>query len=275
MEAGPEATTQLKSASNALYLTRGYLDPIIGQGGEYSAVTDGWALGITLLVALTGRSPLSIIDKCEEAFELEFADIGAEKLADGAAGWPSHVAVAIKDLVRSAGQKCLCHQSRLKRVALVDVLAILTKLTAGEREGDVDSSASSSSASAAVATPRAYEPTPLSVQVRETRKGADPQKGIKDNMLLAFNNLMPRLDAVVYVATAAAAPESFEERINFWHRECGMRADLKDTLHTLRKWANAARHHDDERWQRDGPRNEAEASKMVSAARAAIEVLER
>ena len=92
-------------------------------------------------------------------------------------------------------------------------------------------------------------------------------------MLLAFNNLMPRLDAV-YAARAAAVPEGFEERINFWHRECSMRADLKDTLHTLRKWANTARHHDDERWRRDGPRNEAEASKMVSAARAAIEALE-
>ena len=274
MEAGPEATTQLKSASNALYLTRGYLDPIIGQGGEYSAVTDGWALGITLLVALTGRSPLSVIDKCEEAFDLEFADIEAEKLADGAAGWPSHVAMAIKDLVRSAGRKCLCHPSRLKRVALVDALAILTKLTAGEREDGVCSSASSSSGSATLTTARAYDPTPLSLQVRETRKGADARKGIKDNMLLAFNNLMPRLDAV-YVARVAVAPDGFEERINFWHRECGMRADLKDNLHALRKWANAARHHDDERWRRDGPRNEAEASKMVSAVQAAIEALER
>jgi len=35
--------------------------------GEYSAATDGWALGITLLVTLTGRSPLNIIDRCEAA----------------------------------------------------------------------------------------------------------------------------------------------------------------------------------------------------------------
>ena len=65
MEAGPEVAKK-KSASNALYLTRGYLDPSIVEGGEYSAWSDGWALGITLLVALTGRSPLSIINKCEE-----------------------------------------------------------------------------------------------------------------------------------------------------------------------------------------------------------------
>ena len=43
-----------------LYLTHGYLDPSIGLGGDYSATTDGFALGITMLVVLTGRSPLNI-----------------------------------------------------------------------------------------------------------------------------------------------------------------------------------------------------------------------
>ena len=112
------------------------------------------------------------------------------------------------------------------------------------------------------------------MQVRETRKGGDLQKGIKDNMLLAFSNLMPRLDAV-YASRSADAPEGFEERISFWHREFGMSTDLKDRLHSLRIWANAARHHDDERWRRDGPRTEAEASQLVVSAREAIEALER
>ena len=93
-------------------------------------------------------------------------------------------------------------------------------------------------------------------------------------MLLAFTNLLLRLDAV-YAASAADAPEGFEERINFWHRECGMRTSLRDQLHTQRIWANAARHHDDERWRRDGPANEAEALRLVSATRAALEALER
>jgi len=119
-----------------------------------------------------------------------------------------------------------------------------------------------------------YTPTPLSMQVRETRKGGDEQKGIKDNMLLAFNNLMPRLDDL-YIGRAAEAPEGFEERIDFWHRECGMGTDLKDRLHSLRIWANAARHHDDDRWRRHGPRNETEASRLVLAVRMAIEGLER
>tara|TARA_B110000046_G_scaffold156591_1_gene167468 strand:- start:252 stop:2024 length:1773 start_codon:yes stop_codon:yes gene_type:complete len=280
MDVGPEASKQ-KSASNALYLTRGYLDPSVIEGGEYSAITDGWALGITLLVALSGRSPLSIFDKCEEAFDDDFADIEAKQLAEPAANWPPDVATAIKELVRSASRKCLCHQSKRKKLALADALDTLSKLV-GEGEGgsvlggvleeaapSTDRSSSSNATAAA-----GYSPTPLSIQVRETRKAGDAQKGIKDNMLLAFNNLLPRLDAV-YTASAPDAPEGFEERINFWHRECGMRTSLRDQLHTLRIWANAARHHDDERWRRDGPANEAEASRLISGARTALEALER
>ena len=118
-----------------------------------------------------------------------------------------------------------------------------------------------------------YELTPLSMQVRETRKGGGAQKGIQDNMLLAFSNLMPRVDAI-YAASAAVAPESFEERINFWHRECGMRSEVRGRLHRLRVWANAARHHDAERWMRDGPRSEAEASQLVAAVQTAIKALD-
>ena len=125
----------------------------------------------------------------------------------------------------------------------------------------------------APATLQTTAATPLSQQVRGMRTGGDAQKRIQDNMLLAFTTLMPRLDAV-YAASAAVAPESFEERINFWHRECGMPTELKDQLHVLRIWANAARHHDAARWRSDGPRSEAEASQLVAAVQTAIEALE-
>ena len=50
---------------------------------------------------------------------------------------------------------------------------------------------------------------------------------------------------------------------------------IRDQLHLLRIWANAARHHDDERWRQDGPRSETEALRLVSDGKAAIEALER
>uniref|UniRef100_A0A7S0IX24 Protein kinase domain-containing protein n=1 Tax=Calcidiscus leptoporus TaxID=127549 RepID=A0A7S0IX24_9EUKA len=274
MDFGSKASKQ-KSASNALYLTKGYLDPSISEGGSYSATTDGWAAGITMLVVLTGRSPLSIINKCEEAFDVDFDEIEAAGLADGAAGWPPRVATAIKNLVRCApSRKSLCHPSGRKRLALTDALATLTSLT-GEGGGACSGALGALEGAAPSAVPAAgYTPTPLSMQVRATRKGGEGQKSIKDNMLLAFRNLMPRL-ATVYAARSAEAPEGFEERINFWHRECGMRSELKAQLHSLRIWANAARHHDAERWRRDGPRDETEASQLVLAVRTAIEALER
>jgi interleukin-1 receptor-associated kinase 1 len=272
MDAGPEAS-KMKSVSNALYLTRGYLDPSVVEGGVYSAMTDGWALGITLLVALTGRSPLSIITKCEEDFDEDFADIVAAQLADATAGWPPHAVAAFKDLVRSAASG-LCHGSVRKRLTVAAALATLTSLAkedgrSGTGCGALDGSVLSSSERTA-STAAGYVPTPLSMQVREMRKGSDAHKGIKDNMLLAFGSVMSRLD-IIY---AGKAPEGFEERINYWHRECGMRTDLKVRLHSLRIWANAARHFDDDRWRRDGPRGEAEASQLVSAVKTALEALE-
>jgi interleukin-1 receptor-associated kinase 1 len=273
VDADPEAS-KMKSASNALYLTRGYLDPGIVQGREYSAATDGWALGITLLVAFTGRSPLSIIDKCEEAFELDFPEIDAVKLADAGAGWPPHVARAIKDVVQSAASG-LCHPRDRKRLTVAAALATISSLDGEDESGGSGciTAATLSSSQPTSTTAAGYVPTPLSMQVREMRKGSDAHKGIKDNMLLAFSSVMSRLDAI-YAARAAKAPEGFEERINYWHRECGMRTDLKDRLHSLRIWRNAASHLDDDRWRRDGPRCEAEASQLVSAVKTAIEALE-
>jgi interleukin-1 receptor-associated kinase 1 len=273
VDADPEAS-KMKSASNALYLTRGYLDPGIVQGREYSSATDGWALGITLLVAFTGRSPLSIIDKCEESFELDFPDIDAVKLADAGAGWPPHVAGAIKDVVQSAASG-LCHPRDRKRLTVAAALATLSSLDGEDGSGGSGhiTAATLGSSQPTSTTAAGYVPTPLSMQVREMRKGSDAHKGIKDNMLLAFSSVMSRLDAI-YVARAAKAPEGFEERINYWHRECGMRTDLKDRLHSLRIWRNAASHLDDDRWRRDGPRGEAEASQLVSAVKTAIEALE-
>ena len=61
----PEASHK----SSTICLTKGYLDPSVTQGGSYSVATDGYAVGVTLLVCLTRRSPLQIFSRCEEDFE--------------------------------------------------------------------------------------------------------------------------------------------------------------------------------------------------------------
>ncbi|EOD25375.1 hypothetical protein EMIHUDRAFT_73903, partial [Emiliania huxleyi CCMP1516] len=54
----PDASVRLRST--ALYMSTGYLCPSISKGGEYSSKTDGYAIGITLLVCLTNRSEVQL-----------------------------------------------------------------------------------------------------------------------------------------------------------------------------------------------------------------------
>lgn len=235
------------------------------------AQTEAYAVGVTLLVVLTGRDPVDIKEVCCEACEdidenIRFEDIPAERLAQADAGWPAEVAGKIKQCCSQ-----LTTERRAKRLALATLLQSLRALI--EAGGSVQTATTDSVGALAPATLQTAASTPLSLQVRGMRAGGDAQKRIQDNMLLAFSNVMPRLDAV-YTASAAVAPESFQDRINFWHRECGMPTELKDRLHVLRVWANAARHHDAARWRCEGPRGEAEASQLVAAVQAAIEALE-
>ena len=236
------------------------------------AQTEAYAVGVTLLVVLTGRDPVDIAEACCEACEdidenIRFEDIPAERLAQAGAGWPAEVAGEIQ---RHFMQLTLSPR-RTKRLALATLLQSLRALL--EAGGSVQTATADSVGDLAPATLRTAASTPLSLQVRGMRTGGDAQKRIQDNMLLAFSNVVPRLDAV-YTASAAVAPESFQDRINFWHRECGMPTELKDRLHVLRVWANAARHHDAARWRCEGPRSEAEASQLVAAVQTAIEALE-
>ena len=223
------------------------------------------------MVVLTGHDPVDIEEACCEACEdidenIRFEDIPAERLAQADAGWPAEVAGKIKQLYLQ-----LTTERRAKRLALATLLQSLRALI--EPGGSVQTATADSVGDLAPATPQTAASTPLSLQVRGMRAGGDAQKRIQDNMLLAFSNVVPRLDAV-YTASAAVAPESFQDRINFWHRECGMPTELKDRLHVLRVWANAARHHDAARWRREGPSSKAEASQLVAAVQTAIEALE-
>ena len=65
-DTAPDTSGNSKSKSHVLYGTDGYLDPILLNGaGEPSgsALTDGFAAGVTLLVVLSNRSPH--LAKCE------------------------------------------------------------------------------------------------------------------------------------------------------------------------------------------------------------------
>ena len=89
-----------------------------------------------------------------------------------------------------------------------------------------------------------------------------PQESVQRNVSEAFNACIRRLDEV-YQSHGAQAPPDFNERIDYWRASCGLPEKVHALLHTLRIWRNASLHHDAQRWARDGPRSDAEASKLI------------
>ncbi|KAL3892651.1 MAG: hypothetical protein SGPRY_014921, partial [Prymnesium sp.] len=105
--------------------TPGFADPLIINGGEYSTITDGYAVGVTLLVCLTNRSPIGLIDECEGEFACDWDDIPAHSLADPTVSWPNHVATTLKELALVSPGMCLCASSKRRRATLQQALQTL------------------------------------------------------------------------------------------------------------------------------------------------------
>ena len=262
------------------YGSDGYMDPsmLSGRDASGSALTDGFAVGVTLLVVLTNRVPFDIFTECEEEREEEFEDIDAAILADPTAGWLAHAAGVVKSMVRSRGSS-LCHQSKLKRLKLMEAHQTLVRLL--EEEGAAPSTSSGTAPPPPSPSPSPPPPPPppppaeqsaLSKQVRGMRKGG-AHEGLQRNVSNGFDAAMRRLEAV-YGATEGDAPAGFEELINYWHSACGLSDAARHDLHVLRIWRNASDHHDSDRWRRDGPRSDGEAMALLERIGAAVDALE-
>ena len=231
--------------------------------------TEAYAVGVTLLVVLTGRSPIDIEEVCCEACEdsgenLQFVDIPAERLAQPDAGWPAGVAAEIKQCYMQ-----LTLKRRTKRLALAMLLQSLRALLA---------------AGGSVQTPTDHvgnpapgtlqKTTPLSLQVRRMRPAAatlqtdaaeaTEKASVQRNVPEAFDLVMRRLGEL-YHSRDADAPRDFERRLHFWHKECGLPTEAHAQLQTLRVWRNASVHDDAGQWQQKGPRSAQAASQYLAA----------
>ena len=60
-------------------VSRGYADEDV-LNGKYSEASDNFAVGRTLLVVLTNRNPVGIIEALEEANDADFEEIPAAAL---------------------------------------------------------------------------------------------------------------------------------------------------------------------------------------------------
>ena len=241
------------------------------------AQTEAYAVGVTLLVVLTGRDPIDIEEACCEACEdidenIRFEDIPAERLAQAGAGWPAEVAGKIK---RHFMQLTLSPR-RTKRLDLATLLQSLRALL--EAGGSVQTATADSVGDLAPATLQTAASTPLSQQVRRMRPAAMPtaqtdaaeasaaaaEASLQRNVAEAFDNVMRRLDDL-YHSRDADAPRDFESRLHFWRDECGLPAAAHFQLQTLRIWRNASLHRDAGQWQRKGPPSAQAASEHLAA----------
>ena len=233
----------------------GYADVDV-LNGEYSELTDGFAVGVTLLVVLTRRDPVRIVDVIEEEHDAEMDDIPAEQLAESSANWPIEVARALKEL-----HKGLCMVRARKRLRLPDVLQTLSAILEAHptsvpmhQEPQANSASSVTTGESGASASTTYEASPLSLQVRRMRAEDGPERSVQRNVTDAFNTCMRRL-ATMYKHAEAQTPEDFDERINYWREACGLPEEVHTRLHTLRRWRNMSEHHleQPERWASKGP----------------------
>ena len=109
-------------SSRTLVGTAGYVDPLYANTGHYSQMTDGYALGISLLVCLTGKPALEALDASEGMLEEPSrSDVNA---FDPQAGWPEEVATELVHLVVGLAWR----RSARQRMALADALARIEAL---------------------------------------------------------------------------------------------------------------------------------------------------
>ena len=248
------------------------------------AQTEAFAVGVTLLVVLTGRDPVDIKEVCCEACEdidedIRFDDIPAERLAQADAGWPAEVVGKIKQCCSQ-----LTTERRAKRLALATLLQSLRALI--EPGGSVQTATAASVGDLAPATLQTVASTPLSQLVRRMRPAATPtsqtdaaeaaaaaaEASLKRNVAEAFHNIIDRLDKL-YESRAADTPRDFEPRLRFWRDECGLPAEAHSQLQKLRIWRNASDHAYDGQWQRKGPPSAQAASEHLAALWSSVDRL--
>ena len=80
--------------------TTGYIDPLYADSGQYSQTTDAYAMGVTLLVALSGRRAPQAKDAADDALEDLTDGAALQRALDPVAGWPEPAARELLGIVK-------------------------------------------------------------------------------------------------------------------------------------------------------------------------------
>jgi len=129
--------------------TPGFIDPLYIQSGRFSELTDGYAMGVSLLMCLGGRSAIDVIDRFGNALE---RSAPAANFTDPAAEWPPDVAEQALEIVRGL----MWGQTPSRRTKLSEALSRLEDLAnaQGLRPGLTDAADDNRSCVICMSAPR-------------------------------------------------------------------------------------------------------------------------
>ena len=195
------------------------------QPRQFAPRSSSWAAylryagGITLLVCLTNRRPEGI-DALEDEHDEDFEKMDAAKLADPSARWPTAVAGALKELIKSkeATHPCLCHEKKRARLDLASALKVLEELLSSTPAPVDDAPLPVASSGSSTAAP--HQPTPT-LLLREIGKAAvagpqeEAERRLQHYVTKGFNDFMRMLERHY----GAAPPELKEfEKVQYARR---------------------------------------------------------
>ena len=129
-----ESEAQTHFSTRHVQGTPGYLDPLITNGLQHSTLTDGYAMGITMLVALTGQSAIGLKKTCKALLKHPTSPERwqAPGVPDAKAGvWPADVVAAMARMASS-----LTLEDEEERMTLAETLRTLETIVHEAGQGD-------------------------------------------------------------------------------------------------------------------------------------------
>ena len=129
-----ESEAQTHLSTRHVQGTPGYLDQLIVNGLQHSTLTDGYAMGITMLVALTGKPAIGLLRTCRQLLRHperpdKWQPPGVPD--DTAGGWPAHVATQLAAMARG-----LTEEFEEERMTLAETLRTLEAIVREAGQGD-------------------------------------------------------------------------------------------------------------------------------------------
>ena len=129
-----ESEAQTHFSTRHVQGTPGYLDPLITNGLQHSTLTDGYAMGITMLVALTGLSAIGLKKTCKALLKHPTSPERwqAPGVPDAKAGvWPADVVAAMARMASS-----LTLEDEEERMSLAETLRTLEAIVREAGQGE-------------------------------------------------------------------------------------------------------------------------------------------